>query len=105
MTDSDIPRIFDDNGALIEIDASKLRAPMRERYAAIVAAYAANQAREAELDAAHAEVSDALEAVTNTEAYYRAHFPPQTAYDLWKENFGGGPRETMRARGLIPGGQ
>ena len=35
---TDIPRIFSDDGKLIEIDASKLDAPMRERYAAIVTA-------------------------------------------------------------------
>jgi hypothetical protein len=96
-----IPKIFDDNGALIEIDASKLDAPMRERYVAIQAAHAANRAAEQKLAAANNEVRDALAAVNNTESYYRAHYPPQTPFMLWQENFGGGPRETMRQRGLI----
>jgi hypothetical protein len=98
---TDIPKIFDDNGRLIEIDASKLDAPMRERYAAIVTAHAANQQAEQKVADANAEVRDAAAAVANTESYFNAQFPPQTPFMLWQENFGGGPRETMRQRGLI----
>ncbi len=86
---NDIPRIFSDNGALIEIDASKLDAPMRERYAAIVTAHAANQQAEQKLADANAEVRDALAAVRNTEDYYKARWPRQTFYELWRENFTG----------------
>lgn len=100
-TTKEIPKIFDDNGKLIEIDASALDPAMRERYAAIVAANAANQQAEQKLADANAEVRDAVAGVRNTEDFYKAHWPPQTPFELWQENFGGGPRETMRARGLI----
>jgi hypothetical protein len=86
---TDIPKIFDDNGRLIEIDASKLDAPMRERYAAIVTAHAANQQAEQRLADANAEVRDAVTAVRNTEDFYNARWPRQTFYELWRENFTG----------------
>jgi hypothetical protein len=86
---TDIPRIFSDNGALIAIDPATLDAPMRERYAAIVATHAANQQAEQKLADANAEVRDAVSAVRNTEDYYNARWPRQTFYELWKENFTG----------------
>lgn len=98
---NDIPRIFDDNGKLIAIDPASLDPAMRERYRAIVTAHTANQQAEQKLADANAEVRDAAAAVANTESYFAAHFPPQTPFMLWQENFGGGPREAMRQRGLI----
>jgi hypothetical protein len=86
---TDIPRISSDDGRLIEIDASRLDAPMRERYAAIVAAHSANQHAEQKLADANNEVRDALAAVRNTEEYYNAQWPRQTFYELWRENFTG----------------
>ena len=98
---TDIPRIFDDNSALIEIDPATLPEPMRARYAAIVAAFEANEQAQAELDDANAAVTSALAAVSNTTKLYEANWPKETFHDLWKQNFGGGPRNIMVARGLI----
>lgn len=100
-TTKEIPNLFDDNGKLIAIDASTLDPAMAERYRAVVSANAENQQAEQTLADANNEVRDALAAVTNTETFYKAHWPPQTPFELWQENFGGGPREAMRARGLI----
>jgi len=95
-----LPRLFSDKGELITgIDASKFDAPTRARYGAIATAYQANADAQAELDATFDEVQAALEGVKNTEAYADAHWPKQTFQDLWKENFGGGPRNRMTGRG------
>jgi len=96
----DTPRIFDDDGKLIAIDATKLPAPMAERYAAVVAAYQTNEQAQRELDAANAEVTAALSAVRNTTQLYDSNWPRETFHDLWKQNFGGGPANAKRARGL-----
>jgi multidrug resistance efflux pump len=99
---TNLPRLFTDKGELITgIDPSKFDAPTRARYDAIVAAYRADKGVADALDAGHAEINAAQEAVTNTEAYEAAHWPKQTQHDLWKENFAGGPRNRMTARGLI----
>lgn len=97
---TDIPRIFDDNGELITIDGSTLPKPMRARYGAIVAASKAVKQAESALADANSEVTAALEAVRNTESYHLARWPRQSFHDLWKENFGGGPANAKRARGL-----
>jgi hypothetical protein len=85
---TNLPRLFSDKGELIEVDASAFDAPTRARHAAIVKAYNANGEAQQILDAAYAEVNDALEGVKNTTAYFDAHWPRQTYHDLWKENFG-----------------
>lgn len=95
-----LPRLFNDDGELIDVDTSAMDAPTRERHQAIVIAYQANKQAQSELDAAHAEVARALEAVANTEGYYKARWPKQTFYDLWRENFGGGPANAKRIRGM-----
>ena len=91
-------RIFDDKGALLDVDVPP---QMRDRYEKVRAAYEANKAAEAAVTAAFSVVESALAAVANTEAYFAAHFKPQTAHDLWKENFGGGPRNRMNGVGRI----
>lgn len=97
---TDIPRVFDDNGALIAIDVTKLPADMAERYRAIVAAYEANKQAESALAGAQAEVTAALTAVRNVTEYHDARWPKQSFHDLWLSNFGGGPANAKRARGL-----
>ena len=86
---NDIPKIFSDNGRCSRLNRATLDAAMRERYAAIVTAHAANQQAEQKLADANAEVRDALAAVRNTEEYYNARWPQQTFYELWRENFTG----------------
>jgi hypothetical protein len=97
----DIPQIFDRDGKLIELDASTMPPDMAARYATVRNAYALNAKAEQDLADANAEVKRALEAANNTREYYNAHFPRQTQHDLWRENFGGGPHDTMRRHGLI----
>ena len=93
-------RILDDNGALLDVDAATMDAPTRERYAAVRHAFLLNRDATLALNAAIAEENAALEAIKQTESFHDAHWPRQSAHDLWKENFGGGPRNTMRALGL-----
>lgn len=83
----DLPRLFDERGELINVDMSAFDAPTRARHAAIVSAFNANKQAESALTAAFAEVDRALAAVTNTEEFYKAHWPPDTFHDLWKQNF------------------
>jgi hypothetical protein len=85
---TNLPRLFTDKGELISVATSEMDGPTRERYAAIDTAYRANKAAQDVLDAAYAEVNDALEGVKNTTAYFDAHWPRQTYHDLWKETFG-----------------
>jgi|SRR5579862_3245226 len=96
-----IPQIFNSDGELIEIDVSTLPPSMAARYTAVRAAFEANAQADQKLVDANEAVKSALEAVSVTTEYYDAHYPQQTPHELWKENFGGGPRDTMRARGLI----
>lgn len=83
-----LPRLFDDKGALIDVDASAMDAPTFARYRTICAAYQANKDAESKLADAFAEVNSALEGVKNTQQYFDAHWPRQTQHDLWLENFG-----------------
>jgi hypothetical protein len=96
---TNLPRLFDDKAALLEVDTSAFDAPTRARHAAIVTAYRANKEAEQALADANAEVAEALQGVKNTEEYFNAHFPRQTFHDLWRENFAGGPRNRMTGRG------
>jgi multidrug resistance efflux pump len=96
---TNLPRLFTDKGELIEVDASAFDAATRARHAAIVTAYRANKAAEQTLANMRAEVTTALSAVKNTEEFYNERWPRQQFHDLWKENFGGGPRNRMTGRG------
>jgi hypothetical protein len=100
MTDT-IPQIFDGDGKLVAIDPNTFPPDMRQRYEAVRAAFEANAQADQKLVDANEAVKSALEAVSVTTEYYDAHYPQQTPHDLWKENFGGGPRETMRRHGLV----
>ncbi len=97
---TNLPRLFTDKGELIDVDVSSMDADALARLDKLRNAYRANKEAQATLDAAHAEVSAALEAVKNTETHYNAHWPPQTFQDLWRESFAGGPHNIMTARGL-----
>lgn len=83
-----LPRLFDDKGELINVDASKLDPATRARLEAIRSAYAANSEAQTELDAAYNEVTDALATVEQAESFHNAHWPRQTFHDLWLESFG-----------------
>ena len=93
-----LPRLFTDKGELIDVDTSAMDAPTLARLDKLRNAYQANKQAEQTLADAQAEVSKALEAVDNTEAYFDANYPRQQFHDLWKENFGGGPRNRMTGR-------
>lgn len=95
-----VPRLFDDKGEFIPADESTMDPPTRERYGAIRRAFTLKGEAVAALDAAKAEVTAALDAIKQAEAFHLAHWPKQTQYDLWRENFSGGPRNLMRALGL-----
>ena len=56
-----LPRLFDDKGALIDVDASAMDAPTFARYRTICAAYQANKDAESKLADAFAEVNSALQ--------------------------------------------
>ncbi len=93
-----LPRLFTNKGELIDVDTSAMDAPTLGRLETLRNAYQANKQAEQTLADAQAEVSKALEAVANTEAYFDANYPRQQFHDLWKENFGGGPRNRMTGR-------
>ncbi len=93
-----LPRLFDDKGNLLDVDVSSMDVATLARLDKLRDAYRANKEAEAALESAQAEVSAALEAVANTEDYFNAHYPRQQFHDLWKENFGGGPRNRMTGR-------
>ncbi len=93
-----LPRLFTDKGELIDIDVSSMDVASLARLETLRTAYQANKQAEQTLADANAEVSAALEAVENTETYFNANYPRQQFHDLWKENFGGGPRNRMTSR-------
>jgi hypothetical protein len=91
-----LPRLFDDKGVLLpDIDTSKMDAPTLERLEAIRAAYRENERAQDELAASNQDVTDALAEIRDAESFHNAHWPRQSFHDLWKENFGGGPRQRM----------
>jgi hypothetical protein len=98
---ANLPRLFDDKGHLIEVDPSTMDAATRERHAAVVKACRANEEAKAELAAAQDGVTAALRAVDEAEAFHDRHWPRQSYHDLWRENFGGGPRNRMTALGML----
>jgi len=95
---TNLPRLFDDSGELIEIDTSRLDADTLARLDKVRAAHKANKLAEKALADAQAEVTAALDGVANTESFYDQYWPKQSFHDLWKENFAGGPRNRMTGR-------
>jgi hypothetical protein len=95
---TNLPRLFTDKGELIDVATSGMDAGTLARLEAIRVAYTATKEAAAVLADAYAEVNAALEAVKNTEEYFAARWPKQTFQDLWRENFGGGPRNRMQGR-------
>lgn len=84
-----LPRLFTDQGELIDIDTSGLSAPLLALLETVRAEYKATQDAERAFADACTEFKDAELGVTVTKEYHDAHFPPQKFYDLWRETFKG----------------
>jgi len=98
----ELPRLFSERGELIDdVDTSSFDAATLARFEAVRTAHQSNKQAQDQLTAAYAEVESALAAVKSAEAFFAAHWPKQTFQDLWRENFGGGPRNRMHGVGRI----
>ncbi len=89
-----LPRLFTDKGVLIDVDTSRIDAPTLARLETLRNAYRANKQAEQTLADAQAEVSAALEAVANTEAYFDANYPANSFTTCGKKTL-----EAARATG------
>jgi hypothetical protein len=86
-----LPRIFGDKGVFVEPDEQTLASldeQTRERLNGVRVAYNNLLTAQTAEKAATDEIANALQAITDAEAYSKRHYPPETQYDLWLANFG-----------------